>query len=70
MSFFLLDFKRIMEFTPQFFDEASKAWRANKIRIGESFRYKRNAFKEKPVEEKPLPKETKPRRSPRFATSK
>jgi len=53
-----------MEFTPQFFDEASKAWRANKVRIGESFRYKRNAF--------PVKKEVKetvkgPRRSPRLS---
>jgi len=54
-----------MEFTPQFFDEASKAWRANKVRIGESFRYKRNAF--------PVKKEVKetvkgPRRSPRLSS--
>ena len=61
-----------MEFTPKFFDEASKAWRANKVRIGESFRYKRNAFKEKPVDidTKPDPVKSVPRRSPRFTMSK
>ena len=56
-----------MEFTPKFFDEASKAWRANKIRVAEGcFRYKRNAFKEV----KPMVLEIKPRRSPRFISSK
>jgi hypothetical protein len=56
-----------MEFTPQFFDEASKAWRANKVRIGESFRYKRNAF---PVTVKKEVKEPVkgPRRSPRLSS--
>jgi len=57
-----------MEFTPEFFDEASRAWRANKVRIAEGcFRYKRNAFVK---EVKPVALETKPRRSPRFAASK
>jgi hypothetical protein len=64
-----------MEFTPEFFDQASKAWRANKVRVAEGcFRYKRNAFSKeaKPVvlEKKPVALETKPRRSPRFAVSK
>jgi len=57
-----------MEFTPQFFDEASKAWKANKVRIGEGhYRYKKNAF---PSEKPSLPKKPEPRRSPRFASSK
>lgn len=44
----------IEEFTPEFFDEASAAWRANKIPIGEgSFKYKPGAFKPKAQ----LPKE-------------
>lgn len=42
----------IDEFTSEFFDASSKAWRANKVPIGEgSFRYKRNAFPpEKPAQ--------------------
>jgi hypothetical protein len=63
-----------MEFTPQFFDEASKAWKANKVRVGEGhYRYKKNAFvKEKPVllEKPSLQKKLEPRRSPRFTASK
>jgi hypothetical protein len=30
----------ISEFTPQFFDDASKAWQENKIRCGASYAYK------------------------------
>ena len=63
-----------MEFTPQFFDDASKAWKANKVRIGEGhYRYKKNAF----ASEKPLKAQVQvqvqvqgPRRSPRFISSK
>jgi hypothetical protein len=29
----------VMEFTPEFFDASSRAWRANKRRYGESWRY-------------------------------
>lgn len=37
----------ITEFTPDFFDTSSAAWRANKVPIGEgSFRYKKDAFTE------------------------
>ena len=43
------------EFTQGFFDEASKAWKKNKVRKGEAmYRYKKNAFP--PVEEPPVPK--------------
>jgi hypothetical protein len=62
-----------MEFTPHFFDEASKAWRENKVRIGEGhYRYKNNAFNEKITQSKELKevKESKLRRSPRFTASK
>ena len=61
-----------MEFTPQFFDDASKAWRANKVRVGEGhYRYKRNAFApEKPVQIKGQVQVQGPRRSPRFISSK
>lgn len=65
----------ITEFTPDFFDEASKAWRANKISIGEgSYRYKRNAFipvvevSRKPIVRKPIKKVL--RRSPRLLAKK
>jgi hypothetical protein len=30
----------ISEFTPEFFDEASKAWLQNKVRCGASYAYK------------------------------
>ncbi len=30
----------ISEFTPQFFDESSKAWLENKVRCGHSYAYK------------------------------
>ena len=30
------------EFTPAFFDESSKAWLENKVRIGQSYAYKCN----------------------------
>ena len=65
-----------MEFTPQFFDDASKAWKANKVRIGEGhYRYKKNAFaSEKPVKVKAQVQVQVqvqgPRRSPRFISSK
>ena len=63
-----------MEFTPQFFDDASKAWKANKVRIGEGhYRYKKNAFaSEKPVQVKAQAQVQVqgPRRSPRFISSK
>ena len=37
----------IAEFTPQFFDESSKAWMANKEKYGQNmYRYKRAAFQE------------------------
>ena len=55
-----------MEFTTEFFDDASKAWRANKIRVAEGcFKYRKNAFTVKKA--KP---EIKLRRSPRFTTTK
>jgi len=57
-----------MEFTPEFFDDASKAWRANKIRVAEGcFKYRKNAFTVKKTKTKP---EIKLRRSPRFTTTK
>ena len=57
-----------MEFTPEFFDDASKAWRANKIRVAEGcFKYRKNAFTVKKTKAKP---EIKLRRSPRFTTTK
>jgi hypothetical protein len=62
-----------MEFTPEFFDDASKAWRANKIRIAEGcFKYRKNAFTvKKEVKKKTKTKpEIKLRRSPRFTTTK
>ena len=63
-----------MEFTPQFFDDASKAWKANKVRVGEGhYRYKRNAFaSEKPAQVKAQVQVQiqGPRRSPRFISSK
>lgn len=35
------------EFTHQFFDDASKAWLANKVKYGQDmYRYKRAAFQE------------------------
>jgi hypothetical protein len=59
-----------MEFTPEFFDDASKAWRANKIRVAEGcFRYRKNAFTVKKTMAKAKP-EIKLRRSPRFTTTK
>ena len=37
----------VKEFTPQFFDDASKAWLANKEKYGQDmYRYKRAAFQE------------------------
>jgi hypothetical protein len=37
----------IAEFTPQFFDDSSKAWLANKEKYGQNmYRYKRGAFQE------------------------
>lgn len=51
----------IAEFTPEFFDEASRAWRLNKLVKPEgTFRYKRNAFSKpkehavRPVKKVPL----------------
>jgi hypothetical protein len=33
------------EFTQQFFEESSKAWKTNKVKYGQSmYRYKKNAF--------------------------
>ena len=62
-------FNSKMEFTPEFFDEASRAWRANKIRIGEGhYKYKRNAF---PVTNTVTVKKELvkgPRRSPRLSS--
>ena len=35
----------ISEFTQEFFEDASKAWKANKVRYGQaSYKYKKNAF--------------------------
>lgn len=43
----------ISEFTQAFFEEASKAWKANKVRYGQAmYSYKKNAFpkdKEEPL---------------------
>lgn len=37
----------VAEFTPQFFDDSSKAWLANKEKYGQNmYRYKRGAFQE------------------------
>jgi hypothetical protein len=59
-----------MEFTPEFFDDASKAWRTNKIRIAEGcFKYRKNAFTVKKTNAKAKP-EIKLRRSPRFTRTK
>lgn len=69
----------IEEFTSEFFDDASKAWRANKICLKDAtYRYRKNAFPvEKPLLEKPVTvktvvaktviKHSVPRRSPRIA---
>jgi hypothetical protein len=44
-DFFMTIMAGIAEFTPEFFDTSSMAWRANKVRLTEgTFRYKRNAF--------------------------
>ena len=68
MIYSLLTSKSKMEFTPEFFDDASKAWRANKIRVAEGcFKYRKNAFTVKKTKAKP---EIKLRRSPRFTTTK
>jgi hypothetical protein len=47
----------ISEFTHQFFEEASKSWKANKVKYGQAmYRYKKYAF---PGEkEEPLSKQT------------
>ena len=75
MIYSLLNSKSKMEFTPEFFDNSSKAWRANKIRIAEGcFKYRKNAFtvkKEVKTKKKAKAKpEIKLRRSPRFTTTK
>lgn len=47
-----------MEFTQEFFDEASAAWKANKVRYGQaSYRYKKNAFQPDP-DLPPIPKQS------------
>ena len=47
----------LSEFTHQFFEEASKAWKVNKVKYGQAmYRYKKNAF---PIEkEEPPSKQT------------
>lgn len=41
----------ISEFTQSFFEESSKAWKANKVRYGQaSYKYKKNAFPKTPEE--------------------
>lgn len=43
----------ISDFTHQFFEEASKAWKANKVKYGQAmYRYKKNAF---PIEKEEPP---------------
>ncbi len=64
--------KAVQEFTPEFFDESSRAWRSNKIEIVKgSYKYK----KEEVVEPRKSPRiaeqqkrkaVVEPRRSPRF----
>ncbi len=43
----------ISEFTQAFFEESSKAWKANKVRYGQAmYKYKKNAFpldKDEPI---------------------
>ncbi len=43
----------ISEFTQQFFEESSKAWKANKVRYGQAmYKYRKNVFpmdKEEPL---------------------
>jgi hypothetical protein len=47
----------ISEFTHQFFEEASKAWKANKVKYGQAmYRYKKNTFPRE--KEEPLSKQT------------
>jgi hypothetical protein len=56
--------KSTEEFTPEFFDQASKAWNANKIRCANAtYKYKPNAF----APEKNTIVETSLRRSSRLA---
>ena len=66
----------IEEFTSEFFDDASKAWRANKICLKDAtYRYRKNAFpSEKPIVKpvmkpvmKPVVNKVVARRSPRIA---
>jgi hypothetical protein len=47
----------ISEFTQEFFEASSKAWKANKVRVGQAmYKYKKAAF---PVEkEEPVRKQT------------
>lgn len=47
------------EFTQEFFEESSRLWKANKVRIGEGmYRYKKNAFP-KCNEQEQMVKQTK-----------
>lgn len=56
--------KSVEEFTPEFFDQASAAWTANKIRgANATYKYKSNAF----VPEKSTIQEKGLRRSTRLA---
>lgn len=60
------------EFSPEWFDDSSAAWRANKRRVGESWVYKRRCFIAKavaanPVSEKEVYDQATPRRSARIA---
>jgi hypothetical protein len=53
--------KAVQEFTPQFFDQSSKAWRENKVEVVKgSYKYK----KEK--RQRDIQEVTEVRRSPRF----
>jgi hypothetical protein len=64
----------ISEFTAEFFDEASAAWRANKRRVGEGmFKYvrpRRVVVAPKPKKLPPILVSIPPlRRSPRFSSA-
>ena len=49
----------ISEFTHEFFQASSDAWKKNKVRYGQaSYKYKKNAFEKDPEEPK-APKESK-----------
>lgn len=55
------------EFTPEWFDMCQEAWRANKIRDGQSWKYKRQKKKSEENLEETSEQPKIPRRSARLA---